>query len=89
LKFPASFLDETMAPRQSETQNPKSRMPLLRLYRNQKWIALAALTMGSVMQVADCRNDAALFGLRWAFSSITLPINTFIRDLIFGLASGI
>jgi hypothetical protein len=76
-----------MATEKSKTQNPKSKATLLKVYRRQKWIALAAVTMGSVMQIADCRSDLALFGLRTAFSSITLPINTLIRDIIFGFAS--
>ncbi|HPF37601.1 MAG TPA: hypothetical protein P5081_15380 [Phycisphaerae bacterium] len=50
--------------------------------RHRKWIMLATLTMGATMQLASCQDDFALFGLRWAFSSITLPINTLIRDLL-------
>ena len=50
--------------------------------RNRKWIALATISMGSAMQLASCQDDAALFGLRWAFSSVTLPINIFIRDIL-------
>ncbi|MBX3396983.1 MAG: hypothetical protein KF841_16635 [Phycisphaerae bacterium] len=57
----------------------KNRMA--RLYRR-KWIAMAVLTVGSAMQVSACREELGLFGLRWAFSSITLPINTLIRDLL-------
>lgn len=50
--------------------------------RNRKWIMLATLTMGTAMQLASCQDDVALFGLRWAFSSITLPINVFLRDAL-------
>ena len=50
--------------------------------RHRKWIVMATLTMGTAFQVSTCQNDAALFGLRWAFTSFTLPINTLIRDLL-------
>lgn len=50
--------------------------------RHRKWIMLATLSAGTVMQLASCQNDLALFGLRWAFTSITLPINVFIRDTL-------
>lgn len=53
-----------------------------RYLRHRKWIALATLTMGTAMQLASCQDDLALFGLRWAFSSVTLPINIFIRDVL-------
>lgn len=45
---------------------------------------MAAMTLGTAFQLSTCREDAALFGLRWAFSSITLPLNVFIRDLLLG-----
>ncbi len=50
--------------------------------RHRKWIVMATLTMGTAFQVTSCQNDLATFGLRWAFTSITLPINTFIRDVL-------
>lgn len=45
---------------------------------------LAALCLGSVAQLSTCRSEAALFGLRTAFSSITLPVNTIIRQFFLG-----
>jgi len=58
----------------------------MKAYRRRKWFALAALTVGTAMQLSTCREDLALFGLRTAFSSITLPINELLRALIFGAA---
>jgi hypothetical protein len=58
-------------------------MSLLGVYRRQKWIAMATLTTGTLMQWSTCREETALFGLRWAFSSVTLPINEFLRNVIF------
>lgn len=49
-----------------------------------RWIMLAALCVGTAGQWATCREEAALFGLRTAFSSVTLPINTAIRQFFFG-----
>jgi hypothetical protein len=57
---------------------------MMGLYRR-KWRILAALSLGSVFQLASCREDAALLGLRTAFSSITLPINTLVRSFFQGL----
>ncbi|MFQ5501685.1 MAG: hypothetical protein ACE5EQ_05215 [Phycisphaerae bacterium] len=57
----------------------------MKLYRSRKWILLATMTLGSTLQLATCREDAALFGLRTAISSITLPINQAIRDFLLSL----
>ena len=53
--------------------------------RRTKWIMFAAMTVGSAMQLATCREETALLGLRTAISSITLPINTLIRQFFVGL----
>lgn len=45
---------------------------------------LAALCLGTTTQLSTCREDAALLGVRTAFSSVTLPINTAIRQFFFG-----
>jgi len=50
----------------------------MKAYRRSKWILLATMTMGGLAQLSTCREEAALFGLRTAFSSITLPINELI-----------
>lgn len=50
--------------------------------RHRKWITLATLTGGTIMQLSACQDEAALFGLRVAFTSITLPINVLIRDVL-------
>ncbi len=55
----------------------------VRLYRNRRWIMLAALTCGTTLQLSACRGDLALFGLRTLFTSFTLPINQLLQDLIF------
>ncbi len=52
---------------------------------SRKWVAFAALTLGTTLQVSACREEFGLFGLRWAFSTFTLPINVFIRDLLLGI----
>jgi hypothetical protein len=54
-------------------------------FYRRKWALLATLTLGSIFQLASCREDASLLGLRTAFSSITLPINTAIRSFFQGL----
>lgn len=45
---------------------------------------LAALCIGTATQLTTCREQSALLGLRTAFSSITLPINTIIRQFFLG-----
>lgn len=56
---------------------------LNRAYRR-RWIMLAVICLGTTAQLSTCREDAALFGVRTAFSSVTLPINTAIRQFFFG-----
>jgi len=51
-----------------------------------KWAIMAALTMGTALQLAACREDLAMFGLRTLFSSITVPINQLIQQIIFSTA---
>lgn len=53
--------------------------------RRQKWIMLATMTIGTALQLSACQEETALLGLRTAFSSVTLPINTFIRQFFLGL----
>jgi hypothetical protein len=50
-----------------------------------RWLTLAGLCVGTMFQFSNCREDVALLGLRTAFSSITLPINTLIRQFFLGL----
>ena len=57
----------------------------MRRYRRRKWMLLAAMTLGTAFQLTACREDAALFGLRVGFSSVTLPINQFLRSILLGL----
>ncbi|MFQ5429157.1 MAG: hypothetical protein ACE5E1_02505 [Phycisphaerae bacterium] len=54
-------------------------------YRRRKWMMLAVMTMGTALQLSTCREETALFGLRTAFSSITLPLNQLLRNLLFGI----
>lgn len=54
---------------------------LMSAYRR-KWLFMAALTCGSALQLSTCRQDLGLFGLRWAFSTFTLPINALIREIL-------
>ncbi len=56
----------------------------MKFYLRRKWMMMAVLSMGTAMQITACREDAALFGLRVAFSSVTLPINQFIRVFFLG-----
>jgi len=51
-------------------------------YRQPKWLALVAVTCGTAFQFSVCREESALFGLRFLFSSFTLPINQVIRDFL-------
>ena len=53
-------------------------------YRRRKWMLLAAMTIGTTFQLATCREDLALFGLRTAFSAFTLPINQLIQQILLG-----
>ncbi len=53
--------------------------------RRQKWIMFATLTIGTALQLSTCREETALLGLRTGFSSVTLPINVFIRQFFLGL----
>ncbi len=54
----------------------------MKAYRRRKWIMLAVFTCGTTFQLAACREEATLFGLRTAFSSVTLPLNQLIRSLL-------
>jgi hypothetical protein len=53
--------------------------------RRKRWLVFIAMMAGTAMQVSACREEAALFGLRTAFTSVTLPINTVIRQLLLGV----
>lgn len=55
-------------------------------WHRRKWAMMAVLTMGTAWQLAACREDAALFGLRALFSSITVPINQLIQQIILSAA---
>ncbi len=57
---------------------------MTRFWRRRR-VLLAAMTVGTVMQLSACREDASLFALRTAFSSITLPINTLISQYLLGI----
>ncbi len=56
----------------------------MKLYKR-RWLLMAALTMGTALQVSACREEFAFFGLRTAFTSITLPINQLIQQLLLGI----
>lgn len=56
----------------------------MRRKRHRQWVMLAALCLGTATQLSTCRSETALLGLRTAFSSITLPINTVIRQFFLG-----
>jgi hypothetical protein len=60
---------------------------LMKKVRRTKWIMFAAMTIGSAMQLSTCREETALLGLRTAISSITLPINTLIRQFFFAIGT--
>ncbi len=55
-------------------------------HRRRKWLLFAATAMGTTFQLTACREDAALFGLRTFFSSFSLPVNTFLQDLLFAFS---
>jgi len=57
----------------------------MRLLRRKRWLLLAAMTVGTAMQLSTCREEAALFGLRTAFTSVMLPINAAIQQILLGL----
>jgi hypothetical protein len=65
---------------------PRPRSPgMKRSIRFQKWVVFLALSAGTTFQLSTCREESALFGLRWAVTSVTLPINTFIRQIFLNL----
>ncbi len=49
-----------------------------------RWLVLAAMTIGTAMQLSACREELALFGLRTAFTSVTLPLNQAIQAFLLG-----
>ncbi len=57
----------------------------MRLLRRRRWLVLVAMTVGTAMQLSTCREELALFGLRTAFTSVTLPINAAIQQILLGL----
>jgi hypothetical protein len=56
----------------------------MRRYWRQRWLVLAIMTVGTAMQLSTCREETALFGLRTAFTSVTLPINVAIQQFLLG-----
>ena len=74
-----------MKTEQPKIKDRKSKISMMSVDSRQKWIFMATLTMGKLMQWSTCRETTALFGLRWAYSSVTLPINEFLRNLIFAV----
>ena len=57
----------------------------MRSTRRARWALLAALCLGSVAQLSTCREESALFGLRTAFTSFTLPFNVLLRQILLGV----
>lgn len=55
----------------------------MKAYRR-RWLWLAVMTVGTAMQLSACSDELALFTLQTAFTSVTLPINALIRQLILG-----
>jgi hypothetical protein len=55
----------------------------MKWYVRRKWLMLAALTMGTTLQITACRDELALFPLRTLFSAFTVPINQYIVQFIF------
>lgn len=53
-------------------------MIVIRFYAKRRRMVLAALTIGTTLQLSACSEQASLFALRTAFSSFTLPINQFL-----------
>ncbi len=56
----------------------------MKWHRRRRWMTLAALTMGTTLQLSTCQEEAALLGIRTAFTSFTLPLNLFIRQFLLG-----
>jgi|GEM_PF-6185875 hypothetical protein len=64
----------------------------MRLIRVRKWSLVAAAVIGTTFQPAACRQEAGLFGVRTAFSSVFLPINnaiTLFFDVVVSTITGI
>ena len=57
----------------------------MRRYWRLRWVVLAAMTVGTAMQLSTCREETALYGLRTAFTSVMLPINSLIYQILQGL----
>ncbi len=57
----------------------------MKWHYGRKWILLATVTIGTTLQLATCQEELALFGLRTAFSTVTWPINTMIRQFLLTL----
>jgi len=54
----------------------------MKWYWRRRWMVLAAMTVGTTLQLSACREEAALLGLRTTFSTFTLPVNEWIRQFI-------
>jgi hypothetical protein len=59
------------------------RRPMINARRRRR--LCAALGIATAFQVVSCQENLALLGLRTAFSSLTLPINEFIRQFFLSL----
>lgn len=62
------------------------KLNYMKAHWRRKWLLLAATVMGATFQLTACREDAAMFGLRTFMSSFSLPINTFLQDLLFAFS---
>ncbi len=56
----------------------------MKWHRRRRWMTLAALTLGTTLQLSTCQQEAALLGIRTAFTSFTLPFNQLIRQFLLG-----
>ena len=59
----------------------------MRLYFRRRAVLLAALTMGTTLQLSACQDQAGLFGLRVVASAFTLPLNQLILQFFSALAT--
>lgn len=60
---------------------------LMKLYFRRRALLLAALTMGTTLQLSACQDQAGLFGLRVVASAFTLPINQLILQFFSAVAA--
>ena len=62
---------------------------MIKWYMRRRALALAALAVGTTLQLSACQEQVSLFALRTLFTSFTLPINELIIQFFNAVAEAL